>query len=217
MGKRIDEGAGERIIRSPDCLQEGAAWLVQREPKFKQVLDQIDEIPLRLRPDGFAALFSAIVSQQVSTASAAAIWARIEAAGMVTPARVSAARDDELAALGLSRPKIRYAQALAGAEIEYDALRDLPTDQVLSQLTAVPGIGAWTAEIYALFSLGRADVFPAGDLAVQEAARVLFDLPERPKSRELSVMAADWSPWRGVAARLLWAYYRIVTQREGIR
>lgn len=207
----------ERVIYGQACLRDGADWLVTREPRFARVLDVIDDIPLRLRPDGFEALFSAIISQQVSTASAAAIWARIEAAGMVTPEKVAAASAEELAGLGLSRPKIRYAHALARAGIDYAALRQAPSKQVIETLTAVTGIGEWTAEIYALFSLGRADIFPSKDLALQEAAKALFDLPARPKDRDLKVMAAAWSPWRGVAARLLWAYYRGIKQREGIR
>ena len=109
------------------------------------------------------------------------------------------------------------ARALAEARINYTALRSAPTEDVIATLVAVPGIGAWTAEIYAMFSLGRADVFAPGDLALQEAARVLFDLPERPKERALRDMACDWSPWRSVAARLLWAYYRVAKNREGIR
>ena len=207
----------EPVILGPDCLREGANWLVEHDARFSQVIEVIDEIPLRLRGDGFEAVFSAIIGQQVSTASAAAIWARIEGAGMVTPARVAAASDADLAALGLSRPKIRYAHALACAEIDYAALRKAPSKEVIATLTAVSGIGEWTAEIYALFSLGRADIFPAGDLALQEAAKVLFELPARPTSREMRVMSDAWSPWRGVAARLLWAYYRTIKKREGIR
>ena len=88
---------------------------------------------------------------------------------------------------------------------------------MIATLTQVPGIGVWTAEIYAMFSLGRADVFAPGDLALQEAARLLYDLPERPKERAFREMAEDWAPWRAVAARLLWAYYRVVREREGIR
>ena len=84
-------------------------------------------------------------------------------------------------------------------------------------LTEIPGIGTWTAEIYAMFSLGRADVFAPGDLALQESARMLFDLDGRPTEKELRQMAEAWSPWRGVAARLLWAYYHIAKDREGIR
>jgi len=205
------------VILGPDCLREGANWLVKQDARFSQVIEVIDEIPLRLRGDGFEAVFSAIIGQQVSTASAAAIWARIVGAGMVTPERVSAASDADLAALGLSRPKIKYAHALARADIDYPALRDMPADEVIKTLTAVSGIGEWTAEIYVLFSLGRADIFPAGDLALQEAAKELFSLPARPTSREMRVMSDAWSPWRGVAARLLWAYYRIIKKREGIR
>ena len=93
----------------------------------------------------------------------------------------------------------------------------MPDAQVVATLTAVPGIGTWTAEIYAMFALGRADVFAPGDLALQEGARLLFDLPERPRERDLRTLALRWSPWRAVAARLLWAYYRVAKQREGIR
>ncbi len=207
----------ERIILGPECLREGADWLVARDARFAEVLEVIDDIPLRLRGDGFEAVFSAIIGQQVSTASAAAIWARIEAADMTTVDRVAAASDADLAALGLSRPKIKYAHALARAGIDYPALRGMPADEVMKILTAVSGIGEWTAEIYVLFSLGRADIFPAGDLALQEAAKVLFSLPARPTSREMRVMSDAWSPWRGVAARLLWAYYRSIKKREGIR
>jgi DNA-3-methyladenine glycosylase II len=92
----------------------------------------------------------------------------------------------------------------------------MPEDEAIAVLTAVKGIGIWTAEIYLMFSIGRADVFAAGDLALQEAARMLFDLPERPAEKALRTQAAEWSPWRGVAARLLWAYYRAAKQRDGI-
>lgn len=174
-------------------------------------------MPLRRRQDGFAALLDAIVSQQVSVAAADAIWNRLKAAGLTTPARLLAAPDEELRGCGLSRQKIRYARALAEARLPYGALRAAPTDDVIAELVAVPGIGRWTAEIYAMFSLGRADVFAPGDLALQESARLLFGLDNRPTERQLREMAAPWSPWRSVAARLLWAYYRVAKTREGIR
>ncbi|MBS8228536.1 DNA-3-methyladenine glycosylase 2 family protein [Vannielia litorea] len=180
-------------------------------------LDACGEVPLRRRGDGFEALLSAIVSQQVSVASAAAIWARVEAAGFADPAQVRAASEEELRAVGLSRPKVRYARALAEAEIDYAALRDAPDEEVVAVLTEVPGIGRWTAEVYAIFSLGRADVFAPNDLALQEAARMLYHLPERPSEKALRAQAEAWSPWRAVAARLLWAYFRVAKQREGIR
>ena len=174
-------------------------------------------LPLRLKPDGFAELLSAIVSQQVSVASANAIWCRLAAAGMTTPAVVADASEDALRALGLSRPKARYAHALARAGIDYVALRDMPAGDVMRRLTAVSGIGPWTAEIYAMFALGHADVFPPGDLALQEAAKTLFDLPERPKEKAFRTMSEDWAPWRSVAARILWAYYKHNKQKDGIR
>jgi len=206
-----------RIIETPNCVAEGAAWLAARDPRLAAALAETGPLPLRRRPDGFAQLLSAIVSQQVSVASANAIWTRMKDAGLTSPRKIKWATDDDLRAAGLSRQKIRYARALADARIDYAALRSAATDQVVATLVEVPGIGIWTAEIYAMFSLGRADVFAPGDLALQEAARILFDLPDRPKDRALRQMAEDWSPWRSVAARLLWAYYRVAKDREGIR
>ena len=206
-----------RIITSAACLDEGAAYLLQIEPRFAIALAATGPLPLRLRKDGFTALLNAIISQQISVASAAAIWQRMNSAGLTGPRKISQAADNDLRACGLSGAKIRYARALAGSGIRYSALRALPNSELTKTLTAVSGIGPWTAEIYAMFSLGRADVFAPGDLALQEAARLLFDLDGRPTEKEFRDMAASWSPWRSVAARLLWAYYRVVKQREGIR
>lgn len=207
----------ERIIIAPACVSEGAQWLAASEPRFAKALEMTGTLPLRRRPDGFAQLLSAIVSQQVSVAAARAIWGRLRDARLTGPRKIQWASDEALRAAGLSRQKIRYSRALADARINYAALREAPSDAVIATLTEVPGIGVWTAEIYAMFSLGRADVFAPGDLALQEAARILFELPERPSERALRQMAEDWSPWRAVAARLLWAYYKIAKQREGIR
>lgn len=205
-----------RIIHTDADVAEGAAWLAANDPRMAQALTQTGPLPLRRRPDGFAHLLSAIVSQQVSTASAAAIWTRMQEAGLITEPAILAAGDEGLRAVGLSRQKIAYAQALAGADIDYAALRDAPDAQVIATLVAVKGIGVWTAEIYAMFSLGRADVFAPGDLALQEAARVLYELPTRPTPKQLRQMAERWTPWRSVAARCLFAYYRIAKGREGI-
>jgi len=206
-----------RIIEGPDCVAEGAAWLAASEPRFAAALDLTGPLPLRRRAGGYADLLGAIVSQQVSVAAADAIWRRLEAAGMTAPEAVAAATEEALRACGLSRQKVRYAQALAQAGIDFDGLRLLPDEAVIGELVAVPGIGRWTAEIYAMFSLGRADVFAPADLALQEAARILFALDARPTERALRTMAEGWSPWRAVAARLLWAYYRVAKEREGIR
>lgn len=206
-----------RIITSEACVAEGAAWLSAREVRFADALKQTGTLPLRLKPDGFETLLSAIVSQQVSVASANAIFGRLKAARLTGPRKVMWASEDELRACGLSRQKIRYAKALAEARIDYKILRVTPTEEVVETLIEVPGIGRWTAEIYAMFSLGRADVFAPADLALQESARLLFDLDDRPKEKALRDMAETWSPWRGVAARLLWAYYHVEKNREGIR
>lgn len=206
-----------RIITTADCVAEGAAWLAGQDPRFAKALAETGPLPLRRRDDGFETLLSAIVSQQVSVASANAIWARLQAAGYTRPERLAEASDDDLRAVGLSRQKARYGRALAAAGIDYAALRHAPDAVVVDTLVAVPGIGRWTAEIYAMFALGRADVFAPNDLALQEAARILFDLPTRPNERALRAMAEAWSPWRAVAAVLLWAYYRVAKEREGIR
>ncbi len=208
---------GERIIEGPACVAEGAAWLAAQDPRFAAALALTGPLPLRRRRDGFEALLSAIVSQQVSVAAADAIWGRLRAAKLTGPRKIAWAEEAELRACGLSRQKIRYAKALAASGIRFSALRNVPTDEVIASLVEVPGIGRWTAEIYAMFSLGRADVFAPGDLALQEAARLLFALEARPSERDLREMAAAWSPWRAVAARLLWAYYRVAKDREGIR
>ncbi len=206
-----------RIITSDACVLEGAEWLARSEPRFAAALGATGPLPLRLKPDGFPALFDAIIGQQVSTQSAAAIWARLEGAGLTEAQAVRAATEDDLRACGLSRQKIRYAHALARAQIDYPALKRMPDAEVITCLTAVAGIGTWTAEIYAMFSLGRADVFAHGDLALQEAARRLFDLEARPKEKQMRSLAEAWAPWRSVAARILWAYYRVSTAKEGIR
>jgi DNA-3-methyladenine glycosylase II len=207
---------GVRIVSTSDCMAEGARWLAAAEPRFAHVLERCGLPPLRRHGEGFPALLRAIVAQQVSNSAAQAIWGRIEAAGLDDPARLAEAPDDALRACGLSRQKIRYAHALAAARIDYRTLTDLPEPEIVAALTAVPGIGRWTAEIYVMFSLGRADCFAPGDLALQEAARALFGLPERPREAALRTMAAAWSPWRTVAAGMLWAYYREITRREGI-
>jgi DNA-3-methyladenine glycosylase II len=198
-----------RIIETDADVTEGATWLAQNDPRLAYALSQTGPLPLRRRPDGFAQLLSAIVSQQVSVASANAIWKRMENAGLTTEGAVLAAGEDGLRSAGLSRQKIAYSQALAEAQIDYDALRMVDDTAVMATLTAVKGIGIWTAEIYAMFSLGRVDVFAPGDLALQVAAQELYSLSERPKEKELRQMSLAWTPYRSVAARLLFAYYHV--------
>ena len=207
----------ERIITSQECISEGLVALDKLEPKFRQAINAIDEIPLRRTSGGFDRLLSTIVSQQLSVAAADAIWKKIELAGLNQINKIKKVSDQDLRQVGLSKQKVRYVRSLANAKINYDALKAMPTSEVVSELTQVSGVGNWTAEIYAMFSLGRADVFAPGDLALQEATRLLFNLPERPSEKELRVMAKEWSPWQAVAARLLWSYYNDQKKREGIR
>lgn len=197
-------------------VAEGATWLAKAEPCFAMALTRTGPLPLRLRPPGFAGLLDIIVGQQVSVASARAIYARLVEAGLHQPENVLRVGDSGLRAAGLSRPKARYVLALAEREFDFNALHSLPDDDAIATLVDMPGIGPWTAQVYVMFCLGRRDVFPSGDLALQEAARGLFDLPARPTPKDLSAMAAAWSPWRSVAARLLFAYYRVLKQKEGL-
>ena len=206
-----------RIIQTAECVAEGSAWLAALDGRFAAALELTGPLPLRRQADGFAALLDAIIGQQVSVASARAIWGRMQAAGLTGREAMATASDEDLRAVGLSRQKARYGRELARAALDFEALRFRPDDEVIATLVALPGIGSWTAEIYAMFALGRADVFAPGDLALQEAARLLFDLPERPNERALRAMALAWSPWRAVAARALWAYYRVAKTREGTR
>lgn len=203
-------------LRDGACLQDGIVWLSAKVPAFATAIAEIGDVELRRRPEGFAELLKAIMGQQVSVASANAIFHRLGEAGLTERMAVARASEDDLRACGLSRQKIRYAQALARSEIEFETLGRLSTREVLDCLTAVPGIGPWTAQIYAMFSLGHADVFAPGDLALQESARVLFDLSARPTEKEMREMAKNWSPWRSVAAHILWAHYLHVKNREGV-
>jgi DNA-3-methyladenine glycosylase II len=205
-----------RIIIGPEDVAEGADWLAKAHPRFAYALEQVGELPLRRQEGGYGALLSAIVGQQVSIASAAAIRGRVLKAGYGDPAIAALASEEELRACGLSRPKARYVSALARADLDYAGLEAMADEQVVKTLVALPGIGVWTAEIYAMFALGRADVLAAGDLALQEGARALFGLNARPDDKALRAMAVEWSPWRSVAARILWAYYRVAKGREGI-
>lgn len=208
-------GAGG-IIRTAGDLQQGAAWLATREPRFAPVLAATGPLPLRLKPPGFAALMEIIVSQQVSVASANAIRARLAAAGLNDAAAIRAVDEAALTAAGLSRPKARYVSALAHADIDFHALANMTNAEAEAVLIAQKGIGPWTAQIYVMFAMGRADGFAPGDLALQEAVRVVFDLPARPTAEQLAAIAQDWSPWRSVAARALFAYYRMLKNREGL-
>ena len=207
-------------IRTERDLDAAIAALLQADPRFAALIAAAGRPPLRRRPDGFAGLATTVVSQQLSTASAGAIWGRLAAAfDPFEPAAIMRARAPRLARAGLSSAKIRalkaIARAVAHGKLPLSALADLPADEAHAALTAIHGIGPWTADIYLLSCLGHADAWPAGDLALQEAARIAFGLRARPTAKEMAVLAEPWRPWRAVAARVLWTYYRSIKGREG--
>jgi DNA-3-methyladenine glycosylase II len=207
-------------IRCESDLDAALAALVAADPRFAALIAAAGRPPLRRRPDGFAGLAAIVVSQQLSTASAGAIWARLAAAfDPFEPQAVLRARSARLARLGLSSPKIRalkkIARAVAGGRLALASLAEAAAADAHAALIAIHGIGPWTADIYLLSCLGHADAWPAGDLALQEAARLAFGLPTRPDAKEMMPLAEAWRPLRAVAARVLWTYYRAVKGREG--
>jgi DNA-3-methyladenine glycosylase II len=185
------------------------------------VAERAGRPPLRRRAGGYAGLAQIIVSQQVSVASAAAIYGRLaQACQPFEAACLLRLRKDRLLRVGLSNAKVKTLKAIAKAieskAIDLAALADMPADDAHAALVRLHGIGPWTADIYLLACLGHADAWPAGDLALQEAARLAFGLRARPTTKEMGPLADRWRPWRAVAARLLWSYYRAVKSREGV-
>ena len=200
-------------------LQAGLAELVIADPRLKPVAEKAGAFNLRRREPGFPGLCAIVCGQQLSTASAAAIRAQLFAAfDPFHHDTVRRARADKLRRLGLSAPKIRsireIGKAVAKGQIDLTAVGNMDADVAHAALTALHGVGPWTADIYLLFCLGHADAFPSGDLAVQESARLALGLRKRPDAKALAKIAEAWRPWRGVAAHLLWAYYHVVKKRD---
>jgi DNA-3-methyladenine glycosylase II len=205
-------------LDSEDRLRAGLAELIARDPALARAVAEGSVPTLRQRPEGFEGLAWIVIGQQVSTASAEAIFRRFAAAFPEMAAeRVRDADEATLRAAGLSGPKIRtlraVAEAIVSGALPLAALGDMPADEAHARLVSVHGIGPWTADIYLLFCLGHADAFAAGDLALQEGARLVYGLSERPSAKALTAMAEAWRPWRGVAAKVLWAHYRRATGR----
>lgn len=202
---------GLRIIASEEDVREGVRALRRRCQIMRLVHDTAGDPPLRRRPAGFAGLARIIVGQQLSVASATAIWLRTERLCQPFEPRVLAhVQDLALAAAGLSRAKIRTLRAICAActdGLDLMALDGRSDAEIQTALTAIDGIGPWTADIYIMFCLGRGDAFAAGDLALQVGAQKALGLTARPSADELLAIAERWRPWRGVAARLLWNYY----------
>jgi len=209
-----------RIIASEADIRAGVRALRRKCPAMRQVHDVAGAPPLRRRPAGFEGLARIIVGQQLSVASASAIWERTAAVCRPFEPRILLGLDDaQLAQAGLSRPKIRTLRAIAGAcrnGLDLARLEQAAEEEVHAALTEVTGIGPWTADIYIMFCLGRADAWAPGDLALQIAAQQALGLAVRPGTDEMRALAERWRPWRAVAARLLWAYYAAVRQRKAV-
>src|SRR5471032_3046730 len=200
-------------------LEAGLAELIEADPRLKAVAEKAGAFNLRRREAGYAGLCAIVCGQQLSVASAAAIRNRLFAAfDPFHHDAVAQARNDKLKRLGLSAAKIKsikeIGKAVAKGHIDLTLVGNMDADVAHAALTALHGIGPWTADIYLLFCLGHADAFPAGDLAVQESARIALGLRKRPDTKALTKIAETWRPWRGVAAHLLWAYYHAVKKRD---
>ena len=198
-------------IRSRKALSLGVAALCARDPRFIALHRAVGDPPLRLSRPGLATTLRVVTEQSISLKAAASIWARLEAAfDPHDAAAVLAVPTDRLRALGLTQAKGRAFHGLAQAADAglFERLPGLDDVQARAELVALPGIGPWTAEVYLLSCLARADAWPAGDVALQSAAGRAFGIDPRPGQKELEAMAEAWRPWRAVAARLLWAYYR---------
>lgn len=210
------------ILDSEAAMQAGLDALRAQDAVMARIIGEVAARgagpPLRKREPGFAGLAAIIVSQQVSTASAKAIWGRVAERFPDLDAQTLLRADDaDLRACGLSAPKIRTlraaSQAIASGALPLDDLAGRDADAAHAAMVTVKGIGPWTADIYLLFCLGHPDAFPTGDLALQEGARLAYALETRPKPAELLTLADQWRPWRGVAAKVLWAYYGVQTRR----
>ncbi len=199
----------------PAQLKTARAELSALDPALAAADAAVPEFEWRIRPAGFAGLVKMVVEQQVSVAAAAAIWGRFEAGlVVVTPQTVLAMDEAGLRSFGLSGQKVRYARAIADAGFDFDNLPNLSDEDAVAALTAIKGVGRWTAETYLMFCEGRLDVFPAGDVALQEAVRMAEAAPARLNEKSLYARAEAWRPFRGVAAHLLWAYYGMVRRGE---
>ena len=205
-------------IRDESDIAAGLAALVAADPRIAAIARTAGPIPLRLDEPGFSGLAHVIVSQMVSKASAEAIWRRIvDGTGAVSAESYLSAADGTVR-FGLSRAKAetlaRLARAVSDGELDLVLLPHLPSAEAIGRLTSIKGIGVWTAEVYLMFCGGHPDIFPAGDVALRAAVADAFGLDGRPEEKRLREIAAAWSPWRSVAARIFWAFYAARLRRD---
>ncbi|KQP45401.1 DNA-3-methyladenine glycosylase [Brevundimonas sp. Leaf280] len=207
------------LAPTPDDIAAARRVLVTADPALVRVDAQTPPLEWRLRVGGFEGLFRMIVEQQVSVASAASVWARLrEGMGGITPELLLAHDLDQLRGMGLSRQKATYGQGIARAqiagEIDLEHLANLDDEAAIASLTALKGVGLWTAEAYLMMCEGRLDVFPGGDVALQEAIRWADGAEVRPDQKGAYARAEIWRPYRAVATHLLWAWYTGVKRGE---
>lgn len=207
------------FIQSEADIRLGIRSLRRKCPAMRRAHDLAGDPPLRRRAAGFEGLARIIVGQQLSVASAEAIWGRTLALAKPFEAADFLALDDAaLRSAGLSRGKIltlrAAAEAAADGRLDFSALAAAPEAALREAMTQVRGIGPWTADIFDMFCIGRRDAFAPGDLALQIAAQMAMDLPERPSALTLEEIAERWRPWRGVAARMLWTYYKVARETK---
>ncbi|TFF24797.1 DNA-3-methyladenine glycosylase 2 family protein [Jiella endophytica] len=214
-----NDGRHQAMIRSEADIAEALDALTKADARLSQIVATAGPVPLRRSRSGLEGLIAIVVAQQVSKASAEAIFGRLAGAiDLSDPLAILATEDDVLKAVGLSRPKQQtlraIAQAVAEGRVDLPRCETAPADEAIAELVAVRGIGAWTAECYLLFCAGHRDVFPAGDLALQAAVAHALSHETRPSAKRLTEIAEAWRPHRSVAARLFWAYYATIHRRE---
>lgn len=211
----------EERLDSVETLERHLAALLSRDARLAPVHAAAGTVRLRIDPPGFAGIAKIVIGQQVSVASASAIWSRFaRVEGALDPLGYLALDEEAIGGIGLSGGKKRtirgLAEAAASGALDFDRLHLLPAAEAVAELTRHKGIGPWTAEVYLMFCAAHPDVFPAGDLALQKAVMEGLGLPERPDTRQLVEIARQWAPHRAAAALLFWRYFAATRDREGI-
>ncbi|WP_404401626.1 DNA-3-methyladenine glycosylase family protein [Pelagibacterium halotolerans] len=201
-------------LDTEEALAVHLSGLAQKDERLARAIARAGAVSLRTSPRGFEGMARIVCGQQLSVASARAIWGRVEALGAVRADAYLSFDEPTLRATGLSRSKYEtirgVAEAVSAGALDFDIIDDLPAEEAIAALTELKGVGPWTAEIYLLFCAGHPDIFPAGDLALQKAVAHAFELPELPPAKALIDIVSPWSPHRGAAALMFWRYFSVM-------
>lgn len=208
-------------LDTPEALERHLELLLRLDGRLGEVYRRAGSFELRRTRPGFAGLAKVICGQQLSVASASAIWSRFEQLpGALDPAGYLRLTETEVRGIGFSAGKYRtvgeVAQAVLANQLDFDAIEVLPAEEAVARLVAIKGIGPWTAELYLMFCAGHADIFPSGDLALQKAVAHAFGLEARPAGSALDAISAAWAPHRATAALLFWRYYAALGMNSGV-